>query len=355
MIKNSNQDFRTPPIYYLEQGVPMSKSEQKDYYVRDYVSELHKMGLKGEGVTVIIADTGIDGSHPDLEGVLIGGKNYTSDDEKDFMDRNFHGTFCAGIVSANENEVGVIGVAPKSKLYAAKVLSDSGSGSFLGILKFIEDLKSIDIEGNIIVNMSLGSSFDFPPLRDAVQELSEIENILLVGAAGNSGERRGEIDYPARYEEFLAVGAVDSNMIVAPFSSRGNEGDIMGAGVSVLSTYIGGKYARASGTSFSTPHVSGVAALIWSKFPKLTAKQIRESLESTAIDKGKDGFDNIYFGGIVNPIQAYQAARKMAGDDNNGGGGDGDALKAKLVVSSDRKGVQIQFEKPIDWDISKSK
>lgn len=354
-LKYSEFDFRLPPIHFLQGGLTV-QSETADYYVRDYMQQLHAAGAKGAGVSVVIADTGLS-EHQDLDGQIIGGKNYTGrGGESDFVDRNFHGTFCGGIYAAKENGTGIIGAAPESKLYGAKVLTDGGGGSFVWLLELLNDLIDLDLGGeNIIVNMSLGSPAPFPPIDAAVQRLyAERPDVMLVGAAGNSGNRFTDIHYPARYDEFIAVGAVDQQKNIASFSSRGASGDISAAGVQMLSTYIGGGYARASGTSFSTPHLGAVVACIWGAFPKLTRDQIRTAIEETAIDRGTPGFDPNYFRGVVNPVQAYERAKKINDDlfdDDDGDNGDGDnQLKGQLSLTEN--GLSISLNQSIDWTVN---
>lgn len=121
--------------------------------------------------------------------------------------------------------------------------------------------------------------------------------MLHIAAAGNGGN--SSLSYPASYDAVVSVAAVDSSESKASFSQYNSQVEIAGPGVGVNSTWNNGAYRSISGTSMATPHVSGVAALVWSQFPQCTAKQIRNVLNATAKDKGQAGRDTSYGHGIV--------------------------------------------------------
>ncbi len=238
---------------------------------------------KGSGIAVAILDTGIDENHEDLP-ELAGGVN-TIDDTHWGSDGNGHGTHVAGTVAALDNEVGVVGVGPEIRLYAVKVLNDSGSGTVSSIVTGIEWAVK---EGIPIINMSLGSSQDYQTLRDAC-DAAYSDGRLLIAAAGNSGNPAGRGDnviYPAEYDSVIAVAASASNDRRASFSSTGPAVELIAPGVSVLSTIPDNKYGTKSGTSMASPHAAGVAALAWAVNPSLTNVEIREVLQQTAEDLG---------------------------------------------------------------------
>lgn len=266
---------------------------------------------KGEGVKVAILDTGCI-KHPDLKNNLAGGANFTSDDVNDYEDRAGHGTHVAGIIAAENNEFGVVGVAPKAQVYAVKVLGDNGSGSYEMIAKGIDWA----IENKMdIISMSLGSNYDSPILHDAIKK-AYAKNITIVAAAGNDGDTYddNDIDYPGRYEEVICVGAINKYLERSWFSSDGDELDIAAPGQDIYSTHLDNKYAILSGTSMATPFITGVLALLISKHknsdsnntPIDTPERIREHLLRTATDAGEVGRDRFYGYGIVNPKKLLQ-------------------------------------------------
>ncbi|MBT2656087.1 S8 family peptidase [Bacillus sp. ISL-18] len=219
---------------------------------------------KGKGMTVAILDTGCDVTHPDLRERIIGGRNFTNDDngnEEVYRDYNGHGTHVAGTIAATENQQGVVGVAPEANLLIVKVLDKNGSGQYEWIINGI--YYAIDQKVDII-SMSLGGPEDVPALHEAIQKAVE-NHILVVCAAGNEGDGQdatNEFDYPGSYNEVISVGAINLDRRISDFSNSNNEVDLVAPGEMILSTYLDGKYAKLSGTSMATPHVSGALALI---------------------------------------------------------------------------------------------
>lgn len=252
---------------------------------------------KGAGVTVCVVDTGIDQDHPDLQANLVGGKNFVAKglvvDPTKWDDDNGHGTHVAGTVAALDNTIGVVGVAPQASLLAAKVLNRQGSGYLSDVIAGIDYCVQ---SGAKVVSMSLGTSSDVQTMHDAV-DAAYASGVLLVAAAGN--DYGGAVSYPAAYSSVIAVSATDSNNNLASFSNVGPEVELAAPGVSILSTWKGGGYATASGTSMSTPHVSGVVALAMEANPLMTNAEIRALLQSTANDLGAAGKDNLFGYGLV--------------------------------------------------------
>jgi subtilisin len=270
--------------------------------------EVQQTGVIGSGIKVGIIDTGIDYTHEDL--IVSGGATFVQG-TIDYMDDNGHGTHVAGTVAALDNTVGVLGVAPNVHLYGIKVLDGYGSGSYSDVISGIEWAISNNID---ILNMSLGGRSGSKTLQTAVDNAYN-KGMLLVAAAGNSGyDRKGTIGYPAKYDSVIAVGAVDEQNNRADFSSVGKELEIMAPGVSILSTILGG-YDLYNGTSMASPHVAGVAALVWDENPNFTNDQIRDALNETTNDIG-DSFS--YGNGLVDALSAVHYSGSI---ENTKGGG----------------------------------
>lgn len=219
------------------------------------IDEMWKVS-KGAGVKVAVLDTGIS-NHTDLVGAWTIAFNCSSDDS--FEDRKSgHGTHVAGIIGARDNDFGVVGVAPEVTLFPIKVLSDTGGGSFQAIEAGIRKAKEL---GANIISMSLGSPVPPPEsLHDAIKEAAGA-GIIMLAAAGNDS---GNVNYPARYDEVIAIAALDQNGDLAKFSSRDNTVDAVGPGVDIYSTFLNNQYAKMSGTSQACPFLAGVCALIYS-------------------------------------------------------------------------------------------
>lgn len=268
-------------------GIPLIKADK-----------VQAQGYKGANVKVGIIDTGIASSHTDLK--VVGGASFVSGESYN-TDGNGHGTHVAGTVAALDNTTGVLGVAPNVSLYAIKVLNSSGSGTYSAIVSGIEWATQNGLD---VINMSLGGPSGSTALKQAVDK-AYASGIVVVAAAGNSGSSGSQntIGYPAKYDSVIAVGAVDSNKNRASFSSVGSELEVMAPGVSVYSTYPSNTYTSLNGTSMASPHVAGAAALILSKYPTLSASQVRNRLSSTATNLG----DSFYYGkGLINVEAAAQ-------------------------------------------------
>ena len=213
---------------------------------------------RGAGVTVAVIDTGVDRRHPDL--AVAGGVNYVPRslykpvDPNGWDDNNGHGTHVAGIIAALDNTIGVVGVAPAATLYAVKVLDKNGSGYVSDVISGINWCAANHIQ---VANLSLSTQTDWTPLHTACDQAAAA-GVLLVAAAGNDGSA---VDYPAAYSSVIAVAATDRYDQKASWSSYGPQLALSAPGVGIKSTWPGGLYAVASGTSMAAPHVAGVMAL----------------------------------------------------------------------------------------------
>ena len=251
-------------------------------------------GNTGTNIKVAVVDTGIDLTHPDL--AVAGGYNAISA-RKSYADDNGHGTHVAGIIAAKNNTIGVIGVAPGASLYSVKVLDRNGSG---WISDIIEGIEWSVVNRMQVINMSLGSSTSVQSFHDAIIAAKNA-GIVIVAAAGNSGDGDNTVEYPGAYPEVIAVSATNDSNLIASFSSRGLEVDLAAPGVNIFSTYKGGSYATYSGTSMAAPHVAGVAALVLSSG---YLGDVRVRLQSTADDLGVSGTDSLYGYGLVDAEEA---------------------------------------------------
>ncbi len=292
--------FRLPPLR-MEAAV-VSLAETIDWGLAANGIPSHWKATRGAGVRVAVLDTGIDSEHPDLAGAI--------DDARDFTasaigpgDRHGHGTHVAGTIAARANGHGVIGIAPECRLLVAKVLGDDGSGTSEAVAAGID--WCVEARADVL-SMSLGAASPSAALRAAIERAIAAGKFVLC-AAGHEG-RRGRINYPARWETTIAVGAVDRRGQVARFSSRGPQLDLCAPGENVLSTFAGGGYAKLSGTSMATPFVAGVVALMLAKHraaesatPLRTNAELREHLARTATDAGPAGHDPAYGFGLISP------------------------------------------------------
>ncbi|NUB90170.1 S8 family peptidase [Haloterrigena sp. SYSU A121-1] len=224
----------------------------------------HDVDSSGSGVDVGILDTGIQSDHCSLS--VAGGRNFTSDGTAgDYEDRHGHGTHVAGVAGADDNDRGVVGVAPGANLYAVKVLGDDGSGRYSELIAGIDWCMSNDVE---IISMSLGGESSSAAMDRAIEEAHSNGHLLLCAAGNEGNDGSGSCDaetmtYPATHEDVVAITAMDENDRLASYSSVGSAVDLLAPGTNVTSSTVDNEYAEASGTSVATPFVTGVAALVW--------------------------------------------------------------------------------------------
>lgn len=254
---------------------------------------------QGNGIRVAVIDSGVALGHPDLQGAVVAYKDFTGEGLTDYA---CHGTFCAGLIAARANGVGIIGIAPRSKLIVAKVLNKKGAGSTDSIAKAIAWAVGQKAD---VISMSFGSINKIDSVYKAIRAAGN--TVYFVAAAGNMGPRANSVAYPAAYPEVISVGAIDQQRKAAMFSSRGKI-DIVAPGVGILSDYPPRALAIMSGTSISCPIVAGVVALALAKHriyggatPINNRNQLLQHLQKSAIDLGPVGRDSAYGYGLINP------------------------------------------------------
>lgn len=256
----------------------------------------------GRGVKVAVIDSGI-ANHEDLK--TTGGYNtLDGQDTKAWnVDEKGHGTHCTGIISAQQNQVGITGVAPGAEIFSLKVFP---GGKFSDLIEAIN--WCIDNYMDVI-SMSLGSSSPSVQIEQALMEANE-RGITCIAAAGNEG---GQVSYPAAYESVIAVSAIgkfgtfpedsahtlkmgdifgyDGEVFLAKFSNFGPQIAVCAPGVAILSSVPTG-YVSWDGTSMACPFISGLAALILEAYPEIRtgdgsqSYSVREIIRSSATDIG---------------------------------------------------------------------
>ncbi len=233
-------------------------------------------------VLIAVVDTGINYNHPDLAANYVpGGLDHVNDDA-DPNDDHSHGSHVAGTIAAvTNNSQGVAGMCWDCGLVAEKVLSQFGSGSSFdvaqGILHAGHDL------GVDIINMSLGGGFSLT-IENAVDHVYNNHQVLVVSACGNGGAGPSDCSFPAAHTNSMAISCSTQTDGLCSFSQRGPSVDVSAPGSGIVSTVLGSGYAFFSGTSMSTPHVAGVAALAKSENPGIGVDELWGLLQLTAAD-----------------------------------------------------------------------
>lgn len=328
-------------------------SRQNSYLFPINASQAWDIEKGQPGIVVAVIDTGVDIRHPDLQANIwtnpneipnngydddgngcvddVNGCAFVSDSSpgchnvtNGFVNDDIgHGTFVAGVIAAPANNVGIVGVARGVRIMPVKVLDCYGAGDSVatarGIVYAVRN-------GARVINLSLGGLQDAQVIRDAVAEATGA-GVIVVAATGNDGT--AGVAFPARIPEVLAVGALaPSADRRASFSSYGPEVDVVAVGEDVIGTLpqsrcyvllpcIGADpYATGSGTSFSTPQVAGLAALMLSMRPGLSPAQLTTMIKSTATPMQPGNTPGWAGAGRINMLKALQAVQSdhPAGD-----------------------------------------
>lgn len=213
--------------------------------------EAWNLGHTGKGVKLAVLDTGIDKNHPDLEANIVGGEDYTG--AGDYWDDNDHGTHCAGIIAASNNNIGTAGVAPDASLWVGKVLDGNGFGDNADIT---DGIYGSVLAGAQIISMSFGGGFSLG--IESAMEHAYLQGIKLVCAAGN--ETTDKKIWPAGSDFCIGIASLNEQDEISSFSNFGSWVSAAMYGSSIYSTVPNDDYAVFSGTSMAAPMYAGALA-----------------------------------------------------------------------------------------------
>lgn len=270
----------------------------------------------GFGVVVAVVDSGVDETHPDLQGATVQGWNFANANPFP-VDQFGHGTHIAGIIAARSNNgIGIVGVAPESKVMPIKVLDQNGMGFASNValgIRYAAD------NGAKIVNCSFGGPYTQVVAEAVAYAISR--GLTVVAASGNESTN----DYnlcPAALPNVITVAASNPSDMRCAFSNWGKV-DITAPGFEILSLratgtdmahepnrIVDGMYYQASGTSMATPFVSAVAALILSRNPGLSPDNVKRAIQNSADDIGVKGTDNLTGFGRINAVKSDPSVDK---------------------------------------------
>lgn len=314
-VESVTLDYVVQPMFvpndpYYSTRYPTSKYGNLSQWAPQFIGaeQAWDVTLGDPSINIAIVDTGIDGNHPDLAGKVVLTKNYVNGERA--SDSFGHGTHVAGIAAASiNNATGTAGICGRCSLMSVKVLGADGSGLTSNVASGI--VFATD-HGARVINLSLGSSSRTTIIRDAL-DYALNNNVLPVVAMGNANsDFVGDLAY---WYSALSVGAVDQQGAKASFSNFGLQTDVTAPGVAVLSTmptypvtlttqygyYT--NYDALSGTSMATPVVAGLAGLLLSRNPSLTANQVKGIIESSAGDGASfnliSGFGSVHAAAAV--------------------------------------------------------
>ena len=257
-------------IEILEKTLSTDTLERKNWAMEQNKIKLFwNKGITGKGIKVGVVDTGIQLDHEMYKGKIITGQNFSDDglSSSDLSSTHYHGTAVTSLICGDYINYQAYGIAPDCKIIIGKAMNSSGKGSSVAIANAI--LYCVQ-QGADIINCSVGCVDDSSDLRNAVNTAVR-SGVSIVCASGNDGHNDTdgsvrEVRYPGAYDESICVGSMDSYFKISDYSNSSEFVDIVAQGEDVICAYPGNNYAIISGTSFSTPIISGILALLKQKF-----------------------------------------------------------------------------------------
>ncbi|MCW2943982.1 MAG: peptidase and in kexin sedolisin [Actinoallomurus sp.] len=282
---------------------------------------------RGNGVTVAVLDTGVDGHQPDLAGRVIDGPDFTGHTRKP-GDRYWgrHGTSMASIIAGHGHgpggTAGVMGVAPDAKILSIRVtweLTDPARSDHTQVDHsrdaIAEGIRYAADHGAQVISMSLGGGkqfYDGNALEEAAIKYALGKGLVLVASAGNDGGGANRRNYPAAYPGVIAVGAVDRAFRPAKFTNRHTYVSVAAPGVEIVSADVAGHgYILGTGTSSSAAFVAGMSALVKARYPNLTPPEVKQALEEGATHRPPDGRSTKIGTGVADALGALRAAAQI--------------------------------------------
>jgi type VII secretion-associated serine protease mycosin len=287
---------------------------------------------RGAGVTVAVIDSGVNPDVSDLSGSVITGPDYTGVSTSP-SSRNWgvHGTWMASLIAGHGHDGGVdgvTGIAPRARILSIRVIPDRGDPHYgkyereqeAVIQQSLADgIRYAVAHGAQVISMSIGYSAPSATVRAELQKAYD-HGVVVIASAGNSGGPSGSArpddapeSFPADYPGVISVGAVNTNGVVANFSSDNLSVKVAAPGISVPAQGRDGEYWLVSGTSPACALVAGVAALIKSRYPHLAPDLVASALTSTATDRPAGGYNSQVGFGIVDAAAALTRAGRLAG------------------------------------------
>jgi subtilisin family serine protease len=320
----------------LAAGLAFAPAAQADE-VRDKQHWLAESGItkawevsKGAGVKVAVIDSGVDAGHPDLKGAVTGGYDAsgagTANGQKILGIKPEHGTLVATLLAGRGHQPatpsasprpsaspvgpdGIVGVAPEAEILSVSTWLGSANPAGKNDQDQIPEAVRWAVDnGARVINISLGSTTpQWPQSWDAAFLYAEQKDVVIVAAAGNRIGGNLQVGAPATIPGVLTVAGLDRKGAASiDSSSQGISIGVAAPAENLLGGLPGGGYAEWAGTSGAAPIVAGVAALIRSKWPDMSAKQVINRIVSTAKDAGPAGKDPLYGFGVLNAEAALK-------------------------------------------------
>lgn len=292
----------------------IGKGYSDPYYAKKWdltmidVQSAWNAGYMGDGIIVGVIDSGVQADHPDLAENLLPAVCYL-DGADASTDTVGHGTFVSGMIAAGINGVGTIGAAPKAKIQPLKCFEAGVKTTVSMMVPAIYD--AVDKYGCQVLNMSLGTTTDSKTLEKAVAYALG-KGCVVVASVGNEGT--AVLNFPAAYPGVIGVGAINAAKKVSSFSQKNASVKLVAPGEQIVSTFTDSNYGTWEGTSFSTPLVSGAAALLLCADASLNPEQMYDLLTRTAVRLGEEAYSTSYGYGLLHIGRAMRSLVGIPGD-----------------------------------------
>lgn len=299
-------------VLSLPQAAVADSIRDRQYWLSDYGFTRAWQISQGEGVRVAVIDTGIDATHPALQEAIAGGTDVSGLGSSDGLtpvgENSYHGTMVASLLAgrgnAEDDSAGVLGTAPKAKLLSVSMAFgveglDTDAQLAEGIIWAVDN-------GAQVINLSLTrNSVTWPSSWDEAFLYAFENDVVIVAAVGNRVDGTEQVSAPATIPGVIAVAGVDKQAQASELvSASGFSIAVTAAAEDLVAAYPGGEYRIWSGTSGATPIVSGLAALIRSKYPELDAANVVNRVIQSAVKLGFEGYSSSYGYGLIDAEKA---------------------------------------------------
>jgi type VII secretion-associated serine protease mycosin len=294
-------------VALIPQAASADPVRDRQYWLNDYGFTKAWEQSQGAGIKVAVIDTGIDASHPALEGVVVGGTDVSGIGSPDGLtpigQNSYHGTMVASLIAGRgnpeDNGAGILGTAPKAQLLSVSMAFglegvDTDSQIAEGVIWAVDN-------GARVINLSLTrNSVSWPKSWDEAFLYAFENDVVIVAAVGNRLDGTEEVSAPATIPGVIAVAGVDKNSNASELSSTsGFTIGVTSPSEELVAAYPGGEYRIWSGTSGAAPIVSGMVALIRSLYPEMDAANVVNRVIQSATKNGFENYSSAYGYGLI--------------------------------------------------------
>ncbi|SBV98375.1 S8 family serine peptidase [uncultured Dysgonomonas sp.] len=313
------------PLYSLQWGFRNTGQTGGTIGIDVNVEPAWNLTRGNSNIKVAVLDEGVRLDHPDLQGNLLSGYDATGNNSNGAPNQSdYHGTACAGIIAAVDNNIGVVGIAPNCKMIPVRI-AYKGSDGRSWITQDSWITQGINYAWNTakadVLSNSWGGGSNSTAINNTILNAMSLGRnglgAVVIFASGN--DSAPTVSYPASLADVIAVGALTPTGLRADFSNYGDALDVVAPGAHIPTTTINGYTESFGGTSAACPHVAGIAALILSINPELTSREVRNTIESTCRKVGDYSYSVNKMNGTWNNemgfglVDAYAAVRRALG------------------------------------------